>query len=63
MLKLYVWFKELLRNERGQDVIEYGLISALISIAIIGVVLATGLVDTFGDWAEAVGSAMSGASL
>ena len=60
MLKLYTWIKGLLRSERGQDVIEYALISALISVAIVAVILATGLVGAFGDWAAAVEDAMAG---
>jgi Flp pilus assembly pilin Flp len=59
MLKLYTWITDLLRREEGQDVIEYALISALISVAIIVVVLATGLVDAFGGWATAVGNALT----
>ena len=60
MLKLYTWIKGLLRSERGQDVIEYALISALISVAIVSVILVTGLVGAFGDWAVAVRDAMGG---
>jgi Flp pilus assembly pilin Flp len=59
MLKVYVWLKDLIRREEGQDVIEYALISALISVGIISVVLLTGLVDAFGAWAEAVGAAVN----
>jgi len=60
MLKLYTWITDLLRREEGQDVIEYALISALISVAIVAVILATGLVGAFGDWAAAVEDAMGG---
>ena len=35
MLKLYVWFTGLLRRENGQDMIEYALIAALISIDVV----------------------------
>ncbi len=53
MLKLYVWLKDLLRNERGQDMVEYALITVLISVA---VVLATIFVlgDACTSWAESI---------
>jgi len=53
MLKLYVWLKDLLRSERGQDMVEYALITVVISAAI---VLATILVlgPAFTTWAESV---------
>ncbi len=53
MLKLYVWLQDLLRNERGQDMVEYALITAVISIAIIVAVIAI-LGPAFTTWAEAV---------
>ena len=59
MSKFFELIKGLLRGERGQDVIEYALISALISVGIIAVVLASGLLPAFGDWAEAVADAMT----
>ena len=59
MLKLYTWITDLLRREEGQDVIEYALISALISVGIISVVILTGMVGAFGTWANAVKAAMS----
>ena len=59
MSKFFELIKGLLRSERGQDVIEYALISALVSVGIIAVVLATGLLPAFGDWAEAVADAMT----
>lgn len=53
MLKLYVWIKDLplFRNERGQDMVEYALITVLISVAI---VLATLLIlpGAFTTWAN-----------
>jgi Flp pilus assembly pilin Flp len=60
MLKLYVWMKNLLSREEGQDVIEYALISALISVGIVSVVLLTGMVGAFGTWATAVADAVGG---
>ncbi len=59
MLKLYTWLTDLIRREEGQDVIEYALISALISVGIITVVLATGLVGAFADWANYVATEMT----
>ena len=53
MLKLYVWLQDLLRNERGQDMVEYALITAVISIAIIVAVIAI-LGPAFETWAKAV---------
>ncbi len=35
MTKLYTLLKGLLRNERGQDMVEYALITVLISVAIV----------------------------
>ncbi len=53
MLKLYVWFTGLLRRENGQDMIEYALIAALISIVV--VVAAAGVLEVaFGKWANRV---------
>ncbi len=51
MLKLYIWLKDLLRAERGQDMVEYALITVVISAAI---VLATILILTpaFANWAN-----------
>ncbi len=53
MLKLYVWLKDLLSSERGQDMVEYALITAVISIAIIVAVIAI-LGPAFTTWANAV---------
>ena len=60
MSKFFEMIKGLLRGERGQDVIEYALISALVSVGIIAVVIATGMVDAFGTWAAAVAGAIDG---
>ncbi len=53
MLKIYVWLTDLLRSERGQDMVEYALITAVISIAIIVAVIAI-LGPAFTVWAESV---------
>ena len=53
MLKLYVWLQDRLRNERGQDMVEYALITVLISVAIVIAVLAV-LPGAFTSWAEDV---------
>ena len=53
MLKLYVWLTDLLKSERGQDLVEYALITAVLSIAIIVVVM--GIIGpSFKTWADAV---------
>ncbi len=51
MLKLYVWLTDLLKSERGQDMVEYALITVLISVAI---VIATLLIlpGAFTSWAN-----------
>ena len=53
MLKLYIWMTDLLRRERGQDMVEYALITAVISIV---VVLATIFLlgPAFNTWATKV---------
>ncbi len=53
MLKLYVWLTDKIRSERGQDMVEYALITAVISIAIIVAVIAI-LGPAFKTWAESV---------
>ncbi len=53
MLKLYVWVKDLLRNERGQDMVEYALITVIVSVAIVLAVLAI-LPGAFTAWAETI---------
>jgi Flp pilus assembly pilin Flp len=54
MLKLYTWITDLIRSERGQDMVEYGLITVLLSIAIVLAVVASGIVDAFGEWGTAI---------
>ena len=53
MLKLYVWLTDKIRSERGQDMVEYALITAVISIAIIVAVIAI-LGPAFTTWANSV---------
>ena len=53
MLKLYIWLNGLLKSERGQDMVEYALITAVISIAIVIAVFA--IIDpAFTTWAESI---------
>ena len=61
MLKLYVWLQDLLRNERGQDMVEYALITVLISVAIVIAVLAV-LPGAFTTWANDVKSCITAPS-
>ena len=51
MLKLYVWLTDLLKRENGQDMVEYALITVLISVAI---VIATMVIlgGAFTTWAN-----------
>ncbi len=59
MLKLYTWLTDLLRGERGQDMVEYALIAVVISIAIVGAV-ALLLEPGFVAWANDVCEEVSG---
>ncbi len=58
MLKIYIWLNGLLRGERGQVMVEYALITVIISVAI---VLATIFVlgDAFTAWAEDLASCIT----
>lgn len=58
MLKLYVWLNDLLHSERGQDMVEYALITVVISVA---VVLAALLIlgPAFTTWANDVKSCIT----
>ncbi len=51
MLKLYLWIRNLLVDEEGQDLVEYALIIGLVAIAlVVGLgVLANGIDDIFTD--------------
>lgn len=51
MLKLYTWLKDLLRSERGQDMVEYALITVIISVAIVTAVILL-LEPGFQAWAN-----------
>jgi Flp pilus assembly pilin Flp len=53
MLKLYVWVKDLLTNEQGQDMVEYALITVIVSVAIVLAVLAI-LPGAFTAWANTI---------
>ncbi len=44
MLKVYTWILAHLRNERGQDLIEYAMLSGLIAAALVAV-LALGVLS------------------
>jgi len=53
MTKLLVWLQSKLQAERGQDMVEYALITVLVSVAIVIVVF--GILPTaFETWANAV---------
>jgi len=41
-MKLYLWIRNLLRDEEGQTLTEYALILVLIAVAVIGVVTLLG---------------------
>ncbi len=61
MLKLYTWLKDLLRSERGQDMVEYALITVLISAVI--VLAAMVLLETaFSAWAGDVAGCITAPS-
>ncbi len=58
MLKLYTWLKDLLRSERGQDMVEYALITVVISVAI--VLAAIGILyGPFQTWAEGLATCIT----
>ncbi len=60
MLKLYVWLQDLLSRERGQDMVEYALITVIISVA---VVLATIFIlqPAFTTWATDLAACITAA--
>ena len=54
MLKLYVWMKGLtdrIREERGQDMVEYALITAIMAVIIVGV-LFIALQGALNNWVD-----------
>lgn len=58
MLKAYIWLKDKLQGERGQDMVEYALITVLVSVAIVLAVWAI-LPTAFETWADAVEGCIS----
>jgi len=42
MLKLYLWIRNMLEGEEGQDLVEYALILVLISVVAISLMYALG---------------------
>ena len=62
MLKLYLWFHNLLVDEEGQTLTEYGLIMMLVSIVSIAVMtlLGTEIVTRFTTIKDAVAAAGGG---
>ncbi|MBI1885689.1 MAG: Flp family type IVb pilin [Chloroflexi bacterium] len=51
MLRMFVWLRDLVSREQGQDMVEYALITVLISLAI--VLAAIGVLEgAFSDWAN-----------
>ena len=61
MLKLYVWLTDLLRSERGQDMVEYALITVVISVVIVTAVVAL-LAPGFRAWANDLCEEISGST-
>ncbi len=59
MSKLYTWIKDLLRSERGQDMVEYALITVVISVVIVLAALAV-LEPAFTAWAGDLASCITG---
>jgi Flp pilus assembly pilin Flp len=55
MLRVWAWF----HREEGQDLIEYALVTALISVAIITAVALTPLGSAFDTWAQNVADAIT----
>jgi pilus assembly protein Flp/PilA len=55
---LYLWLKNWLEQEEGQDLVEYALIIALVSIALVAGLgaLAGGISGVFGDIVASFGS-------
>lgn len=56
MLKAYFWFRQVMVREDGQGMTEYGLIIALVAVALIVILgsLGDGLKTTFGSICKAV---------
>ncbi len=58
MTRIQHWLKAILAGERGQDMVEYALITVLVSVAILLAVFAV-LPGAFTTWATAVGSCVA----
>ena len=58
MSKLYNWLKDLLRSERGQDMVEYALITVVISVVIVLAAIAL-LSPAFTTWATDLASCIT----
>ena len=56
LLKLWVWF----HDEKGQDLVEYAMIVAGLSIAIIAAIVLGGIPGAFTTWATNVKNAVLG---
>ena len=59
MSKLYTLLKGLIRSERGQDMVEYALITVVISVVIVLAALAV-LEPAFTAWAGDLASCITG---
>jgi len=55
-VRMLAWF----HREEGQDLIEYALITALISVAIITGLVVAGLSGAFQDWVDGIAAAING---
>ena len=53
-VRLMTWF----HREEGQDMIEYALITAVISVALITGIILTGLGTAFQTWVDGVAAAI-----
>ena len=60
MLKIYVWLTSLLKSERGQDMVEYALITVLISVAVVLAAIFI-LEPAFTTWATNLASCITAA--
>jgi Flp pilus assembly pilin Flp len=56
LVRLVAWF----HREEGQDLIEYALITAVISVAIITGLVVLGLTGAFQTWVDGVAAAING---
>jgi len=54
MLRVWAWF----HREEGQDLIEYALITAVISVGIITGLVVAGLSGAFQDWVDNIAAAI-----